>query len=411
MGNTLSYITGSKENLKQTSTQTEIQHREVSVQTAVTFSERLTHNNTVDLGSSEIFEETCVICETGGEKKAVGICKNCRQYMCFPCCKIHEKMAATKNHTICSKLEFGEEIKPKSLYSQNLAPIHCKSFYNDPIVKSKIGAIHVPNSDNFLFWVQSTRTYDYRTVYYCEIHYFNKTSGWASTAGIYLSEKESIGPTQDQCQKCYNIGYFVLVCDIYPNSVSNTTVYKYCLEHGKNVIPAFNLHGTCHSVVLFNGGLALSVYIKTGFSNPDWHIQLVDFKGNIIKQICYDGNGIPLFKEPRHLASSNTEDILFVSDYSLNSVLALDKHGQTLFKFTHKLISCPLGITCDEENNVYVACGQTVVQIKQDGKISRALLNSTEKKTTVEDVCYNELTKSLAVVENSPKATIFKFLP
>jgi hypothetical protein len=321
-------------------------------------------------------------------------------------------------------------MKQKSLYDHKLVPVHQCSLKFEGSVR-KIGAFNIPNCEDIYFWTPLRENI-------CTLTTIDQQSGCPSSKTIRLSDQTSDDLCENSDPKCKEHKYFVISNDVYSENVSSncqSVVYKYCRENsGATVKIAFQFSGNCHSVVPFNDSLALSVYIKTGFSTPDWHVRIADHKGGIINQICYDSNGEPLFKEPRHLASSHSGDILFVSDYGLKSVIALDTHGQVLFKFSlNDLLSVikweqqhPLGITCDEENNVYVACMNKVIQISSNGIKCHIILQTdriTGRQPEIVDVCYNPLSKKLAVAEvcystsptlytiSTPTATILKFLP
>jgi hypothetical protein len=188
-----------------------------------------------------------------------------------------------------------------------------------------------------------------------------------------------------------------------------TMIYKYA---DKTDVEILRTCGKCYGIAVFSKGLAISLNIRSKYSLPEWQVQFISYDGTVLKQICFDNEGGPLFQEPKHLTSNDAQDILFVSDQGKHLVIALDIKGYTLFKYTHDSIQTPLGITCDNEGNIYVASKNKVVQIDQHGTKSRVILNTKEKQSNlVNDVCYNKLTGELGVLSQSSEVTILKPLP
>jgi hypothetical protein len=186
-------------------------------------------------------------------------------------------------------------------------------------------------------------------------------------------------------------------------------IYKYANKTDAEIVRTC---GKCYGIAVFNEGLAISSNIPTNYSLPEWQVQFISYDGTVRKQICFDNEGGPLFKEPTHLTSNDAEDILFVSDQGNHSIIALDIKGYTLFKYTHDSIKTPRGITCDDEGNIYVASENKVVQIDQHGTKSRVILSTKEKQSNrVIDVCYNKFTSELGVLSRSSEMTILKPLP
>jgi hypothetical protein len=186
-------------------------------------------------------------------------------------------------------------------------------------------------------------------------------------------------------------------------------IYKYA---DKTDVEFFHTCGKCYGLADFNDGLAISLNIQSNYSLPEWQVQFISYDGTVRKQICFDNEGGPLFKEPKHLTSNDGQDILFVSDQGNHSIMALDIKGYTLFKYTHDTIQTPRGITCDDEGNIYVASENKVVQIDQHGTKSRVILNTKDEQfNLVIDVCYNKFTSELGVLSKSSDMTILKPLP
>jgi hypothetical protein len=201
---------------------------------------------------------------------------------------------------------------------------------------------------------------------------------------------------------------------IYLTMPKVSSVWKYTCYSEDDWLhyKAFSTSGACYGVAEFDNGLAISVFLPTSFSLPDWQVQYVSYDGNIKCRIYYDDKGQPLFKEPKFLTSNDARDILYVSDKAACSIIALDKNGTVLFNFTHKTMTCPLGLTCDDEGNIYVACKINVIQINAYGTLSRVILSPKENMSTLlTDICFNKLSQKLAVVNEPSEVTIFKFFP
>ena len=55
-------------------------------------------------GSDPCFEYTCTPCaDVGDNQEALKYCLECKEYLCATCIKYHQKVSATKNHTLHNK--------------------------------------------------------------------------------------------------------------------------------------------------------------------------------------------------------------------------------------------------------------------------------------------------------------------
>jgi DNA-binding beta-propeller fold protein YncE len=99
---------------------------------------------------------------------------------------------------------------------------------------------------------------------------------------------------------------------------------------------------------------------------------------------------------------------LFVSDNGNGTVTAFDVKGRLIFRFNRLAVVHPLGITADRYNNVYVACGSKVIQIKAGGGEYKKILKVSDQDKIV-SVCMDQNTNTLFTISEWGKVSSFEF--
>ena len=391
-------------------------------QTDTKFTELLTNHGNKKVGLHEKFDKFCETCEASTGNEAVGFCKMCEKFMCLSCCKHHEKIPLSMNHVLLGKQKFKGMRNQTKMFDkrfvllQNYHFTGCVCTYSSQFCTSGY-SVHIQTRCLTLDVTDNLNSFR------CLVQKYNKRTNkhelafqWQDKMSRQFHEKTiwvKYCTPVDICTYRYtskgekNIfgWYFTIPKEQKICKCTNDADLAADLE-------SFRTCGECHGIAVFNEGLAISLQISTNYSLPEWQVQFISFNGEVRRQICFDNEGEPLFKEPKHLTSNDAEDILFVSDQGNHSIIALDIKGYTLFKYTHETIKTPLGLTCDDEGNIYVASGNKVVQIDQHGTKSRVILSSKEgNDVELIDVCYSKVTNELAVLSKSAEVTVLKPLP
>jgi len=103
-------------------------------------------------------------------------------------------------------------------------------------------------------------------------------------------------------------------------------------------------------------------------------------------------------------------DKLYYTNYNTHTVTCCDLQGTTQREFKdERVLKCPLGISVDNDGNVYVAGRESinVVVISPDGQRHRQLLYSTDGLILPKVLDYEKSTNKLLVVNRSNIAFLF----
>jgi len=101
---------------------------------------------------------------------------------------------------------------------------------------------------------------------------------------------------------------------------------------------------------------------------------------------------------------------LYYTNYDTDTVTCCDLHGTTQWKFNNKrVIRAPLGISVDNDGNVYVVGNSTnnVVVISPDGQRHRQLLSNKDGLKYPKALNYDRSTNRLLVVNYANTAFLF----
>jgi hypothetical protein len=107
---------------------------------------------------------------------------------------------------------------------------------------------------------------------------------------------------------------------------------------------------------------------------------------------------------------ATSEDKLYYANYEKNTVTCCDLHGTTLWEFKgERVLQCPLGISLDNDGNVYVVgCeSNNVVVISPDGQRHIQLLSSKDSLLHPNVLEYDKSTNRLLVVNHEHTAFLF----
>ena len=335
------------------------------------------------LGSAE----PCDVCDSSVTSSQ---CDPCGKVMCKLCCPHRDNLLYAarcivhhNGQIVCSDKNAPTKIEAKCVTfnpARRTMLVACEFFYQD---------------NNCKCCVETTQ---WKTFKYSE----KRKSFDIVTQRLHACDK-SIKMVGGMCtSRKKNKSYFT-----YP---SNKSVYK--LDSFEGFKLAFEITGTCYGIACFNDGIALSVEIVTNFqSGSEWQVQLYDFRGLLRSQIFSDTDGDAYFGKPLCLCSNDGEDKLFVSDEQKNAIFIFDVNCELIAEVKDPAILVrPRGLTCDEFENIYVACERIVVQVLRRGQACRQLLTLSTSDVAM-DLCFDVLRRQLVVVQKSGMITFFNVTP
>jgi DNA-binding beta-propeller fold protein YncE len=138
---------------------------------------------------------------------------------------------------------------------------------------------------------------------------------------------------------------------------------------------------------------------------------------------CTEGKGLKMLnlsdKSVSYIINSNmpgvhyvatSGDKLYYTNFTTHTVTCCDLHGTTQWEFKdERVLQCPLGITVDNDGNVYVVgfSSNNVVFISPNGQRHRQLLSSKNGLNNPRVLDYGKSTNRLLVV--NIKSTAFLF--
>lgn len=134
-----------------------------------------------------------------------------------------------------------------------------------------------------------------------------------------------------------------------------------CVATGE-VKNKIEVDGMCFQVAYHNG------LLYVGF---DEKIEEIDLTGKTVKRVPSPTADIGYI--------ATTDDKLFVTDLEKNLLYCCDFTGLVLWEFEDKKLEWPMGVTTDNDGNVYVvgSSSHNVLVISPDGKHHRELLNES----------------------------------
>ena len=104
-------------------------------------------------------------------------------------------------------------------------------------------------------------------------------------------------------------------------------------------------------------------------------VKLFTMDGKLLSYYQKENSGGTLFAYPEHIATDTEQEVLYVSDARKQMLIAVTLDGCVLFRYAHKQLRAPAGVTTDTQGNVYI-CGkesQNIHQITKEGELIRIL--------------------------------------
>ena len=102
-------------------------------------------------------------------------------------------------------------------------------------------------------------------------------------------------------------------------------------------------------------------------------------------------------------------DKLYYTNWNTHTVTCCDLYGTSQWEFNESVLRCPLGISVDNDGNVYVVGfhSKNVVVISPDGQRHRNLLSERDGLVNPRLLDFDKSTNRLLVVNESESAFLF----
>ena len=142
--------------------------------------------------------------------------------------------------------------------------------------------------------------------------------------------------------------------------------------------------------------------VVTRFEEPVG-VKLIDMNGRKLWSVENDPGNHILFDKPYSVVINKTKYVdtvtVVVSDWGKESLTILDASDGTLLKIIDVKGKFPLGLTVDNNGNIFLCCKKTreICVWSNDFSESRALIAQSDKREKLETVLYNWSTDELFV--------------
>ncbi|XP_061192623.1 tripartite motif-containing protein 2-like [Saccostrea echinata] len=167
-----------------------------------------------------------------------------------------------------------------------------------------------------------------------------------------------------------------------------------------------SIHSSCLTGDIFLG------LTKEKDNEAEAKISRYDQTGKKILQEIQLYDEKPLYRFP-HFMAENDKGNIYVSDYHLRALVAVNKFGKHLFDFKTDDF-WPHGVTVDNVGNVLV-CNASyktsgVFILDQEGNVRSRILTREQKIRNVRNICVDEDDNLYALQKNVPTIMVFKYL-
>lgn len=183
-------------------------------------------------------------------------------------------------------------------------------------------------------------------------------------------------------------------------------------EDNIELIKEIETEGRCYGISSYLGGIAVSLRIDDHI----WQIEILDYRGNVIKVFKDDEHGRELFGFADYLITDIEGTKLYVTDGLKNAVYCFDLKKSTqisikeLYRYTDSHLKIPKSLVLDPKGNLYVVgCESCNVQkISSTGEKLGVILSHRDQIENPMGIAYDYNEKKLFVTEGSRKVMIFK---
>lgn len=299
--------------------------------------------------SDSVAELLCDLCIHDDEyMEAKTFCKDCKQYLCVSCLKVHQRGATTKHHTVlngqdlplkASKDKKQQDHHRRTVEISNDNASNKKSVYLEHIVvrtardnnKVQINALEVA-SDNLLL------VCDYGNY---KVKLLNPENDLVSEVGL---SSEPYGMA------------LVTSTEAIVTLPKESCLQLVKIESSRMLIlrDKINTKFCCEKIRRYEENFIVTAYDKIYFN-----LSIVDKKGKLLHPIYNEPrNSLQVFKSYNEMFFCPENRTIYVTNKKLGCV-GISLQGEMLFSFKESGESNHYGICTDTDGLVYIACYNT----------------------------------------------------
>ena len=133
-------------------------------------------------------------------------------------------------------------------------------------------------------------------------------------------------------------------------------------------------------------------------------VRMIDINGKEVWSVSKGPDNQQLFDVPRYIVTSkiNDTETVIVSDWKKGTLTLLNANNGSLLKIVDMKGKCPLGITVDNDGNIFVACYETreICVWSNDFTKSRTLISQKDLGLDPRCTAYSSSTNTLYISHN-----------
>lgn len=146
-------------------------------------------------------------------------------------------------------------------------------------------------------------------------------------------------------------------------------------------------------------------------SSLTWELRLLDYRGNlksrleILNPLTFDIASSTLY----HVTTSKGGKCVVITDTQNSCIIAIDVITRKVVYETqlHDNVQ-PSYLSADEEHNVFVSCGNSVIQLSKDGDVMGKVLEMTTDLDSANCIVYNKFNNKLYVQTSGDCIAVYK---
>ena len=142
-------------------------------------------------------------------------------------------------------------------------------------------------------------------------------------------------------------------------------------------------------------------------------VRMIDMNGKEVWSVTKGPDNQQLFDGPLFIVTSkiNDTETVIVSDYMKETLTLLNANNGSLLKIVDMKGKCPVGITVDNDGNIFVACGTTseICVWSNDFTKSRTIISQKDLKEEPFCIAYSRSTDTLYISKSRASGSIERF--
>lgn len=178
------------------------------------------------------------------------------------------------------------------------------------------------------------------------------------------------------------------------------------------IIRTLPVEGFSNGITCWKHGIAITVssnkLTNEVFKLLDFHLQLLDYDGKILKKIHYDTYDMFHMSDPWYLTTIKQGQQVVISDWGNNCITCIDVDKGIKFIFKDHELNGPRGMATDEYDNIYIVgwLSENVLQLSPDGKKQGIILSKDDGLYGPVAITYDRNNKTIMLQDNKYTDTL-----